>query len=60
MPHFTVVLTFFCRSHYFCSVYAARMMVPRRKGLIINVSSVGGLKYLFNTTYGVGKQAVSM
>jgi len=45
------------RNHYFCSVYAARMMVPRRKGLIVNVSSAGGLRYLFNVPYGVGKEA---
>ena len=48
------------RNHYYCSVYAARMMVPRRKGLIVNVSSVEGLRYLFNTAYGVGEQAVSI
>ena len=35
------------------------MMVPRRRGLIVNVSSAGGLQYLFNVAYGVGKQAVS-
>ena len=27
-------------------------------GLIINISSFGGLKYLFNVAYGVGKCAV--
>ena len=35
------------------------MMVPRNQGLIINISSVGGLEYLFNVAYGVGKAAVS-
>ena len=34
------------------------MMVPRRSGLIVNVSSGGGLRYLFNVPYGVGKAAV--
>lgn len=34
------------------------MMVPRKSGLIIYVSSGGGLKYLFNVPYGVGKAAV--
>ncbi|KAL5016967.1 hypothetical protein ScPMuIL_006556 [Solemya velum] len=43
------------RNHYICSVYAARMMVPRRTGLIVNISSFGGLRYLFNVPYGVGK-----
>ncbi|CAO4369268.1 unnamed protein product [Caenorhabditis nigoni] len=46
------------RNHYFCTVYAARLMIPRNKGLIVNVSSGGGLRYLFNVAYGVGKQAL--
>ena len=33
-------------------------MVKRRSGLIVNVSSPGGLRYLFNVAYGVGKAAV--
>ena len=33
-------------------------MVAQKSGLIINVSSVGGLKYLFNVAYGVGKAGV--
>ncbi|KAL5016955.1 hypothetical protein ScPMuIL_006544 [Solemya velum] len=45
------------RNHYICTVYAARMMVPRRTGLIVNISSGGGLRYLFNVAYGVGKEA---
>ena len=32
-----------------------RLMMPRKDGLIVNVSSAGGLKYLFNVCYGVGK-----
>ncbi|KAL4238078.1 Dehydrogenase reductase SDR member [Mactra antiquata] len=45
------------RNHYMCSVYAARMMVPRKRGLIVNVSSAGGLRYMFNVAYGIGKEA---
>lgn len=45
------------RNHYICSVYASRMMVPRKKGLIVIVSSIGGLRYVFNVAYGVGKAA---
>jgi dehydrogenase/reductase SDR family protein 1 len=45
------------RNHYLCTVYAARLMAPHRAGLIVNVSSIGGLKYLFNVAYGVGKAA---
>ncbi|KAE9548595.1 hypothetical protein FO519_008194 [Halicephalobus sp. NKZ332] len=46
------------RNHYFCSVYAARMMVKNRSGLIVNISSAGGLQYIFNVAYGVGKEAM--
>lgn len=46
------------RNHYICSVYAARMMVPAKQGLIINISSIGGMRYLFNVPYGVGKAAL--
>jgi len=45
------------RNHYICSVYAAKLMVPRKSGLIVTVSSSGGLRFLFNTAYGVGKAA---
>lgn len=43
------------RGHYICTTLASRLMVPRQQGLIVNVSSSGGLKYLFNVAYGVGK-----
>ncbi|KAL7876430.1 hypothetical protein AOLI_G00113930 [Acnodon oligacanthus] len=45
------------RGHYFCSVYAARMMVAQGNGLIVTISSMGGLRYLFSVPYGVGKAA---
>ncbi|KAJ8336569.1 hypothetical protein SKAU_G00377890 [Synaphobranchus kaupii] len=45
------------RGHYFCSVYAARLMVEQGRGLIVVISSMGGLRYLFNVPYGVGKAA---
>ncbi|XP_048218720.1 dehydrogenase/reductase SDR family member 1 [Perognathus longimembris pacificus] len=45
------------RGHYLCSVYGARLMVPARRGLIVVVSSPGGLQYMFNVAYGVGKAA---
>ncbi|VDM54953.1 unnamed protein product [Angiostrongylus costaricensis] len=59
------------RNNYICSVHAARMMVKRkciivsilsivtfRSGLIVNISSAGGLQYTFNVPYGVGKAAL--
>ncbi|CDW55539.1 adh short and Glycos transf 1 and Glyco trans 4 4 domain containing protein [Trichuris trichiura] len=45
------------RGHYVCAVYAARMMVKNKSGLIVNISSYGGLFYLFNPAYGIGKCA---
>ncbi|XP_036127741.1 dehydrogenase/reductase SDR family member 1 [Molossus molossus] len=45
------------RGHYLCSVYGARLMVPAGRGLIVIISSIGGLQYLFNVPYGVGKAA---
>ena len=35
-----------------------RIMTQQKNGLIVNVSSAGGLKYLFNVPYGVGKAAL--
>ncbi|VDK57314.1 unnamed protein product [Anisakis simplex] len=46
------------RNVYICSVHAARLMVPHKSGLIVNISSAGGLQYFFNVAYGVGKAAV--
>lgn len=34
-------------------------MVAQGRGLIVIISSMGGLRYLFNVPYGVGKAAVS-
>ncbi|XP_036094938.1 dehydrogenase/reductase SDR family member 1 isoform X4 [Rousettus aegyptiacus] len=46
------------RGHYLCSVYGARLMVPAGRGLIVVISSLGGLKYIFNVPYSVGKAAL--
>ena len=43
------------RSHYVASVHAARMMIPKQDGLIVNVSSHGSREYLMGVIYGVGK-----
>ena len=47
------------RSHYIAAWHAAKMMVPDKQGLIVNVSSPGGLRYVLNVPYGVGKAAAS-
>ncbi|GMS85462.1 hypothetical protein PENTCL1PPCAC_7637 [Pristionchus entomophagus] len=46
------------RNHYYCAVYACRLMTKRKSGLIINISSIGGLSYAFNVAYGCGKTAL--
>ncbi|CAD5223892.1 unnamed protein product [Bursaphelenchus okinawaensis] len=45
------------RNYYICSVYATRMMIKRKAGLIVNIGSMGGLKYMFSVSYGAGKDA---
>lgn len=45
------------RNHFICSAHAAKLMVPRKSGLMVIVSSSGGMGYLFNMAYGVGKSA---
>ncbi|XP_013859974.1 dehydrogenase/reductase SDR family member 1 [Austrofundulus limnaeus] len=45
------------RGHYFFSVYGSRLMVAQGRGLIVTISSIGGLRYVFNVAYGVGKAA---
>jgi len=47
-----------CRAHYIASHAVAPMMVERKDGLIINISSFAGAAYVFNVVYGVGKAAV--
>jgi len=40
-----------------CSAHAARMMVPQRQGLIVNISFWAAQKYLGNAIYGISKAA---
>lgn len=46
------------RSHYVAGVHAAKLMVPARHGLIVNVSSFGAKIYAISVAYGVGKAGV--
>ncbi len=45
-------------AHYAASVHYARAMVPRARGLIVMVSSPGGLFYFFTAAYSTGKAAL--
>lgn len=47
------------RTNYICAVYATRIMAGQGEGgLIVNVSSWGGLVSIFDAVYAVGKSAV--
>ena len=46
------------RSHYIASRCAAPRMGARRKGLIVNTSSGGAVRYTFNVPFGVQKAGV--
>jgi NAD(P)-dependent dehydrogenase (short-subunit alcohol dehydrogenase family) len=45
------------RAHYAASVFAARNMIARRSGLIVNISFWPAQKYVGNVPYGVSKAA---
>jgi NAD(P)-dependent dehydrogenase (short-subunit alcohol dehydrogenase family) len=45
------------RAAFTTSAHAARMMVARRRGLIVNISFWAAQKYLGNTLYGISKAA---
>jgi NAD(P)-dependent dehydrogenase (short-subunit alcohol dehydrogenase family) len=46
------------RSAYVAAHHAARIMVPATRGLIINVSSAGAVRYFHHLVYGIGKAAL--
>jgi len=45
------------RNHFLCAIHASKIMVPNRSGLIVNISSIGGVAYFQTAAYGVGKCA---
>ncbi len=45
------------RAAWRCSAHAARLMIPRARGLIVNISFWPAQKYIGNTLYGVAKAA---
>ena len=46
------------RSHYVASVFAARLMAPAGRGLIVNTSSFGARYPGISVAYGIGKVGV--
>jgi NAD(P)-dependent dehydrogenase (short-subunit alcohol dehydrogenase family) len=47
------------RAAFACSQHAARVFVPQRRGLIVNLSYWAAQKYLGNVPYGVAKAATN-
>ncbi len=45
------------RAHFVASQFTAPLMIEQGSGLIVNISSWAGRKYLANTIYGVAKAA---
>jgi dehydrogenase/reductase SDR family member 1 len=45
------------RAAFMAAAHAARLMVPRRSGLIVNISFWAARKHIGNTIYGVSKAA---
>jgi dehydrogenase/reductase SDR family protein 1 len=45
------------RAAYVCASHAARMMVPDKRGLIVNISFWAAQKYVGNVPYGISKAA---
>lgn len=48
------------KNHYICCAFSSKIMIQKKlKGLIVNISSEGGAKYMFNVLYGIQKVGVS-
>lgn len=45
------------RAAFVCSSYAARMMIAKRRGLIVNISFWAAQKHVGNAIYGIAKAA---
>jgi len=46
------------RSMYVATTFAVRQMLPRRAGLVVNVSSHGAVDYILSVPYGIGKAGI--
>jgi NAD(P)-dependent dehydrogenase (short-subunit alcohol dehydrogenase family) len=56
--HITNCLNVGPRSNYVATALAARLMIPQRSGVVVNISSHGAEAYLLSVPYGVGKAAI--
>lgn len=46
------------RSAYVATHHAAQAMVPAGRGLVVNISSAGAVRYFHHLVYGIGKAAL--
>jgi dehydrogenase/reductase SDR family member 1 len=46
------------RSTYVATALAVRQMLPRERGLVVNVSSHGAVDYILSVPYGIGKAGI--
>ena len=46
------------RAAYAATWHAARLMLPRGQGLVVNISSQGAREYFVHATYGISKSAL--
>ncbi|HKB13060.1 MAG TPA: SDR family NAD(P)-dependent oxidoreductase [Vicinamibacterales bacterium] len=56
-PRWDLMMNAGVRAAYVASQHAARMMVPERRGLIVNISFWAAQKHLGNVVYGIAKAA---
>jgi NAD(P)-dependent dehydrogenase (short-subunit alcohol dehydrogenase family) len=57
MHRWTSMIDAGVRAAFVCSAHAARLMVPRRSGLIANISFHAAREYVGNVIYGISKAA---
>ena len=57
MYRWTAMIDVGVRAAFVCSAHAARLMVPLRRGVIVNISFWPAQKHFGNTIYGVAKAA---
>lgn len=57
LERWTAMMDAGVRAAYVASAHAARLMVPKRRGLIVNISFWAARKHIGNVIYGVSKAA---
>jgi NAD(P)-dependent dehydrogenase (short-subunit alcohol dehydrogenase family) len=57
LERWTLMLDAGVRAAYVCSAEAARLMLPAKRGLIVNISFWAAQKFVGNTVYGISKAA---